>query len=143
MFKALEVIDLADQKQVQLRITRGEESQTAAPVAFGNPLGQSLYEEMAWYFKDYLEDPFGTPGPGAREVETSLRNLGRLMFEAVFRGNQEAQSYYSTAVAEGLADYQLTIVSPKSLIFGIALGTLERAGFGLLGRPPLVGWCGR
>ena len=111
MVKALEVIDLSDQQQVQLRFTSGDESQTAPSVPFGNPLDQSLYREMAWYFQDYLDDPFGESGGRAREVETSLRNLGRLLFETVFNGNEEAQEYYSTAVADGLDGYQLTIVS--------------------------------
>ena len=111
MFKALEIVDLPDLQQVQLRLRRGEESRTAPPVAFGIPVDQALYREIAWYFQEYLEDPFGDSGTRAQKVEASLRNLGRLLFEAVFKGNQQAQGYYSTAISEGLAGYQLTIIS--------------------------------
>ena len=132
MFKALEVIDLTDQKQVQLRIRSGEESQTAAPVPFADPVDQSLYQEIGWYFQDYLEDTFGDSGTRARELETSLRNLGRLMFEVVFKGNQEAQSYYSTAVDEGLASYQLIIVSPNPSFLALPWELLNDPDMGYL-----------
>ena len=132
MFKALEVIDLPDQNQVLLRLRRGEESQTAPPIPFGNPLNQSLNQEIGWYFQDYLQDPFGDSGARAQEVETSLRNLGRLMFEAVFRGNQEAQSYYSTAVAEGLDGYPLTIVSNNPSFLALPWELLNEPNMGYL-----------
>ena len=132
MVKALEIIELADQKQVQLRLRNGEESQAAPPVPFGNPLDQSLYQEMAWYFQDYLEDPFGDSASRAKEVETSLRNLGRLLFEAVFRGNQDTQDYYSTAVAEGLAGYELTIVSTDPAFCALPWELLNEPEMGYL-----------
>ena len=132
MFKALEVIDLLDEKQVQLRFRRGEEIQTAPPVPFGVLLDQSLHQEIAWYFQDYLEDPFGGSGTRAQEVETSLRNLGRLMFEAVFRSNQEAQSQYSSAVADGIAAYQLTIVSTNPSFLALPWELLNEPDIGYL-----------
>ena len=132
MVKALEIIDLPDQTQVQLHLRRGEESQPAPPVHFGSPLDQSLYQEMTWYFQDYLEDPFGKSGGRAQELETSLRNLGRLLFETVFRGNQEAAGYYSAAVAEGLASYELTIISTDPQFLALPWELLNEPDAGYL-----------
>ena len=132
MFKSLEVIDLPDQQQIQLLLTHGEESQTAPAVPFGNPVDQALFQDIAWYFQDYLEDPFGNSKTRAQEVETSLRNLGRLMFEAVFRGNQEAQNYYSTATAEGLTGYQLKIVSANPSFLALPWELLNEPEVGYL-----------
>ena len=110
MSKALEVIGLPGVGQVQLRLKIGEESRTSPPFPFAYPPEPSFNQEMYWYFQEYLLNPFGGSEARARQVEDSFRRLGRAMFEAVFRGNQEAESYYSTAVTEGLDSYTLTIV---------------------------------
>ena len=132
MFKALEVIDLADQNQVQLRLRRGEECHTAPPVPFVNPLDDQQYQGIAWYFQDYLDDPFGPSEGRAREVESFLRNLGRLLFETVFRGNEEAQSHYSSATSDGLDGYHLAIVSTNPSFLGLPWELLNEPDAGFL-----------
>ena len=134
MFKALEVIDLADQNQVQLCLRRGEEYHIAPPVPFENPLGELQYQGIAWYFQDYLDDPFGGSASRAQEMEALLPNLGRLLFETIFRGNEEAQDYYSRANTDGLGGYQLTIVSTNPSFLGLPWELLNEPEAGFLGR---------
>ena len=135
MSKALEVIGLPGVGQVQLRLKIGEESRTNPPFPFAYPPEPSFNQEMYWYFQEYLRNPFGDSEARARQVEDSFRRLGRAMFEAVFRGNQEAEGNYSTAVTEGLDSYTLTIVSddPSFLTLPWELLNEPNAGF-LAGR---------
>ena len=113
MSRALQIIDLADSGQLQLSLTGDQGSKVAPPVAFQSPLDASDWGEITWYFRDYPEYPFGAAKARAEGVETGLRNLGRLLFEVVFRGNEEAQSLHAAASEDGLDRYQLSIVSRR------------------------------
>ena len=113
MVRALEIIDLADRRQLQLCLKRDGDIRTAPAVPFAHPLDEVQYQEFSWYFRDYLGYPFGPASTRAEVVEASLRNLGRLLFETVFQSNDEAQSCYATACADGLAGYQLDIISTR------------------------------
>ncbi len=117
--RALEIHDLAETGQLQLCWQSDDNRRLAPPVAFANPLDNSDHVELGWYFRDYLDNPFGPSKARAEAVETGLRNLGRLLFEVVFRGNDEARSIYaaaswskascrSTATGNGLRAYCIT-----------------------------------
>ena len=59
MVEALEIQHLSEAGQVQLGWMSGNGRQSAPPVAFQNPLAGSDYEEIGWYLRDYLDNPFG------------------------------------------------------------------------------------
>ena len=114
MVEALEIHHLSEAGQVQLGWMSGTARQSAPPVAFQNPLADSDYEEIGWYLRDYLHNPFGEAAARAEAVETGLRNLGRLLFQAAFRGNEESFRLYSEATAAGLAECTLNIISGQA-----------------------------
>ncbi len=114
MVEALEIYHLTETGQVHLCRMSGNGRQSAPPVAFQNPLANSDYEEIAWYLRDYLDSPFGEAAARAEAVETGLRNLGRLLFQATFRGNEESFRLYSEATAAGLAECTLNIISDQA-----------------------------
>ena len=114
MVEALEIHHLSEAGQVQLGWMSGNDRQSAPPVAFQNPLANSDYEEIGWYLRDYLDNPFGEAPARAETVETGLRNLGRLLFQATFRGNEESFRLYSEATAAGLAECTLNIISDQA-----------------------------
>ncbi len=113
MVKYLEIHDLPESGQLQVARRNGGETQAAPPVDFHLPLEDSDRGEIAWYFQEYLDYPFGTAVARADAVETGLRNLGRLLFERTFGGSEAARSLFGAAMAEGLAGYQLAIVSSR------------------------------
>ena len=113
MAKSLEIVDLPGEGQVQLRWTDGDLQETAPPVTFQLPLNHSDQSEIGWYFRSFLQDPFGPSRTRADAVEERLRNLGRLLFEVVFRGSPEAGAAFSRAGSEGLSECQLAIVSDR------------------------------
>ena len=114
MVEALEIHHLSEAGKVQLGWMSGNDRQNAPPVAFQNPLADSDYEEIGWYLRDYLDNPFGEAPARAEAVETGLRNLGRLLFQAAFRGNEESFRLYSEATAAGLAECTLDIISDQA-----------------------------
>ncbi len=113
MAKSLEIVDLPDTGQVQLAWTDGDSQGTAPPSAFQMPLDDAGQAEIGWYFRRFLQDPFGPSKSRAAAVEERLRNLGRLLFEMVFRGSPEAEAAFSQADSEGLSEWQLAIVSEQ------------------------------
>ena len=132
MSKTLEVIGLPGLAQVQIRVSTGEETLSSPPSPFVSPLDQSLRQEMAWYFHEYPENPFGASEARAWQLEASLRSVGREMFETVFHGNPEAETYCSSAVTEGLDSYVLTIVSDDPSFLGLPWELLNEPGEGYL-----------
>ena len=108
---SLEIIDLADQGQAQLRLFRDGESRIAPPVPFPDPDREKLYREFGWYFQDYLEDPSERTSDRAEAAESGFRDFGRRLFDQIFLGNEEARSCYAAACDEGLDNYQLVINS--------------------------------
>ena len=132
MVRALKIIDLSEQGEIQLCLERDDQRRTAPPVPFSNPLDQSQYREIGWYFQDYLDHPFGLAKRRAGELEAGLRNLGRLLFEVLFRSNDEAQSCYATACADGLAGYQLVIVSNRPVFLALPWELLNEPDLGYL-----------
>ena len=113
MTKCLEIHDLHDSGQLQLVLRSGDDSTSAAPVPFRVPLDVSDFAEISWYFQEYLDYPFGLARDRAEAVENGLRNLGRLMFETVFRDG-EARTLLDQALTEGLSEYRLAVISGRA-----------------------------
>lgn len=111
MARVLRIIHLPQLGEVQLALDRDGQFETAPQVAFSNPFDPHLSEETHWYFGEYLDHPFGQAKERAQRVEQGLRNLGRLLFEAVFRSNEESRICYATAREDGLEGYNLELVS--------------------------------
>ena len=114
MVEALEICHSPETGQVQFCWASGNDRRSAPPVAFSNPLAESDYQEIGWYLQQYLEDPFGEAPARAEAVETGLRNLGRALFEAIIKGNDESSRLYSEAAAAGLSESTLTIISEQA-----------------------------
>ena len=132
MTTALEIHDLAEVGQLQLRWRSGEKCLLAPPVPFSNPLDDSDRVELGWYFQDYLDNPFGQSKERSDAVETGLRNLGRLLFEVVFRSNDEAQSIYADAADDGLEQSQLHIISNRPEFLALPWELLNEPEVGYL-----------
>ena len=113
MVKRLEIHDLPDSAQVQLALQLDDDRQSAPPAPFRNPLESSDRAEISWYFQEYLDYPFGAAKERAGAVEEGLRNLGRLLFESVFRVGA-ARDLLDAAVSEGLSNYQLSVISDRT-----------------------------
>ena len=130
--RLLEIIDLAESGQVQLALTSSQGRRTASPVTFKAPLTGSDLTEIGWYFNEYLRNPFGDAKPRASEVETRFHALGRSLFETVFQSSEDVQNCYSSALEEGLSNYQLEIVSGRPEFLGLPWELLNSPQEGFL-----------
>ena len=119
MTQTLEIHDLADSGQLQLICRAGNDSRSASPVGFRNPLEASDHQEIEWYFREYRAHPFGQARARAEAIENALRNLGRLFFEAVFNGNEDAKSIFAQVREQGLGEVELSIVSQRAEFLGL------------------------
>jgi tetratricopeptide (TPR) repeat protein len=132
----LEIVDLSAQGAVQLCLNRDDDRRQAPPVPFKNPWepsdGPDHGRELDWYLKDYLYEPLEEAKSRATEVESSLRNLGRLLYEVAFKGNDDAQGLFAAAEADGLADYQLVIVSADPRFLSLPWESLNGPDHGYL-----------
>ena len=95
MVESLEILHLRETQQVKLQWHSPSGLRTAPPVDFKNPLDESDYEEINWYFQEYFSNPTGEGSARSEAVETGLRNLGRVLFENTFKSNPEALNIYS------------------------------------------------
>ena len=92
MADLLQIMDLADSSQVQLSYISGAGDTTAPPADFSLPLTDSESAEIRWYLSEYLENTFGEAQTRAEKVESGLKDLGLLLFRAVFGSSEEALS---------------------------------------------------
>ena len=132
MAKVLEIRHLADTGQVQLQVTTDGEVRATPPEAF---LLQNVAPDeraLHWYFREYMDDPFGANRERAEAIESVLRNLGRLLFELVFASNEEARGLYSDILNHGLAEYDLSIVSADSGFLSLPWELMNHAESGYL-----------
>ena len=132
MVKLLEIHDLPDSGQLQLFLRGDGAPQEAPPVEFRDLLDDSDRAEIAWYFQEYLDNPFGPARARAEAVETGLRNLGRLLFETVFGGSDPARELFRTASTEGLDGYQLAVISPRADFLALPWELLNQPDSGYL-----------
>ena len=111
MTNAFEIHHLTDSGQVQLIIRSDDSVQSADPVAFPIPMNQDAYQDLQWYFSEYLDSPFEPAKQRADGVESGLRNLGRLLFEVVFQSSDAAKAFYAEAASQGIEEWRLVIMS--------------------------------
>ena len=132
MVEALEIHHLSEAGQVQLGWTSGNGRQTAPPVAFQNPLADSDYGEIGWYLQEYLDYPFGAASARAEAIETGLGSLGRVLFQTIFRGNEESFRLYSQATVAGLGECTLAIISDQPEFLALPWELMNEPGAGYL-----------
>ena len=114
MAHTLEIVDLASEGKIQLLLTSGPEGQESAPPApFTLPLNQSETAEIQWFLTEYLDNPYGTAEARANVVEAGLRDVGRLLWESVFRANPEAEAIFRQAESLGWPQCRLALVSSR------------------------------
>lgn len=112
MANLLQIVDLADSVQVQLSLFSDSNApETSPPVNFPLPLSDTELAEIRWYFNEYPNDTFGDAKPRAEAVETGLKALGQLLFQAAFGSSDESKSLLNKAV--GGEPPQLAIVSSR------------------------------
>ena len=119
MVESLEILHLRETQQVKLQWHSPSGLRIAPPVDFKNPLDESDYEEINWYFQEYFSNPTGEGSARSEAVETGLRNLGRVLFENTFKSNPEALNIYSSATSNGLSECTLSIVSNQPDFLGL------------------------
>ena len=131
MTKLLEIHDLHDSGQLQLMLRSEDGLVSAPPVSFRLPIDAAERSEIAWYFQEYLDFPFGPARNRAEAVENGLRNLGRLLFETVFREG-EARALFDQATSEGLSSCQLVIISERAEFLSLPWEVLNNPESGYL-----------
>ena len=126
MADLLHIVDLADSSQVQLSFISGSGNETAPPADFTFPLTDSEMAEMRWYLSEYPENTFGEAKTRAETVESGLKDLGRLLYEAVFGSSDEARSLLEKATTtEGT---KLSLVSNRPEFLGLPWELLNSGG---------------
>ena len=115
----LEIRDLADSSQVQLSLIRGQDRESAPPVDFTYAVEDRDFQEICWYFTEFLRYPFGESKSRADSVEARLRSLGYDLFRPVFQGTDEAGRLYATASQSGLGACHLLVVSDRPEFLGL------------------------
>jgi tetratricopeptide (TPR) repeat protein len=122
----LHIVDLADSSQVQLSFISGSGNETAPPADFTFPLTDSEMAEMRWYLSEYPENTFGEAKTRAETVESGLKDLGRLLYEAVFGSSDEARSLLEKA---GHAEPPLlSVVSGRPEFLGLPWELMNNGG---------------
>ncbi len=129
----LEIIDLPDSGQLQLSLLGDDGSRLSAPpVSFPYPLTDAELAEMVWLFTEYSSSPFGESRARADAVEAGLRDLGRLVLEAVFRSNAEAEGIWSRISSIDAQAFRLSIVSPRPELLALPWELLNSPDAGYL-----------
>ncbi|MCH8296903.1 MAG: tetratricopeptide repeat protein [Chloroflexi bacterium] len=126
MADLLQIVDLADSGQVQLSYISGTGDETAPPASFPFPLSDSEAAEIRWYFSEYPENTFGDAKTRAEAVESGLKDLGRLLYEAVFGSSDEAKSLLEKAGQN--EQPLLAIVSGRPEFLGLPWELLNNGG---------------
>jgi len=122
----LQIMDLADSGQVQLSYNSGFSIETSPPADFTFPLTDSELAEMRWYLREYPENTFGEAKTRAETVESGLKDLGRLLYEAVFGSSDEARSLLERA--NQAEQTQLSIISGRAEFLGLPWELLNSGG---------------
>ena len=126
MADLLQIMDLADSGQVQLSYNSGFSIETSPPADFTFPLTDSELAEMRWYLREYPENTFGEAKTRAETVESGLKDLGRLLYEAVFGSSDEARSLLERA--NQAEQTQLSIISGRAEFLGLPWELLNSGG---------------
>ena len=127
MADLLQIVDLAESGQIQLSyIGSNGQTESAPAVDFSLPLTESEASEIRWYFSEYPENTFGEAAERAQKVEAGLKDLGMLLFQAVFSSSNEAGSL--TEKASGTEPPLLSIVSTRPEFLALPWELLNNGG---------------
>ena len=133
MAVTLEILDLADSEQIQLTLVdESGKRESAPPVSFPFPLTDEELVEIAWLFTEYPSQPFGESPSRAEAIQTGLRNLGRLMMEAVLRSGAEAAEISARVISSGKSPFRLSIVSERPEFLTLPWELINDPGAGYL-----------
>ena len=133
MANTLEILDLAEQRQVQVAfVDESGARESAPPSAFTLPLSESETAEISWYFKHYPDNPYGPNKERAEAVEAGFRDLGQLLTESVFRAASEARGLLDRALGSGPGQCLLSIVSQSVEFHALPWELLNEADAGYL-----------
>ena len=127
MADLLQIVDLAESGQVQVSYISGDgQTETAPAVDFSLPLTESESAEIRWYLSEYPEDTFGEAAERAQKVEAGLKDLGLLLFQAIFGSGDEARSLGEKA--SGTEPPLLSIVSGRPEFLGLPWELMTNGG---------------
>ena len=125
----LTIVDLPDAEQVQIRISDGSGSgDNLPPSAFTMPLSADEWAALDWYYRAYPQNPIGAR-QRAEATESALRNLGRLLFEALFPADAAARAGLHRLIAAD-ARPELVIVSGRPQFLALPWELLNEPNLG-------------
>ena len=129
MANLLQIMDLADAGQGQLSLHTGSGQAETAPAAnFPLPLTGPELAEIRWYFTEYPENTSGEAKTRAEKVEAGLKDLGLLLFQAVFGSSDEARSLLERAAGPENDQPHLSIISNRPEFLGLPWELLNNGG---------------
>ncbi len=127
MADLLQIVDLAESGQAQLSYRNGDgQTETAPAVDFSLPLTGSEAAEIRWYLSEYSENTFGEAAERAQKVEAGLKDLGLVLFQAIFGSGDEARSL--SEKASGAEPPLLSVVSSRPEFLGLPWELLNNGG---------------
>ena len=110
----IQIIDLAPENRIQLRLAIGGQPTVSHVVPFPSPAETIGPEELLWYFQERFTDA----GPGsvdrAESIQSRLSNLGRALFHTVFEADPRCRTILETAMSQGLSNFTLAVVSNQA-----------------------------
>ncbi|MDA1127849.1 MAG: tetratricopeptide repeat protein [Chloroflexi bacterium] len=116
MADSLQIVDLAESGQVQVSLSTGhDQPETASPSNFSLPLTHQELAEVHWYFTEYPENTFGEAKTRAETVEAGFKDLGQLLYQAVFQSSDEAKSLLAKATGSDAAELSVVSTRPEFL----------------------------
>ena len=116
MTASLEIRDLPDSRQLQVRLVYSEgNSRPADPVEFSVDLSADERAALDRYHMEYRRPTIGGIAQ-IEAVETAMRNLGRVLFELVFGSNGEAREILDEVMGrEDRAELAIVSARPEFL----------------------------
>ena len=99
--REIQIIDLASDNRIQLRLAIGSQPPVSHVVPFPSPAEPIGPEELLWYFQERFTDA----GPGsadrAESVQSRLSNLGRELFHRVFEADPQCRDILARPYLKG------------------------------------------
>ena len=109
----LEIHDLSDSGEIEVRFTEPEQGGRSAPaIAFSLDLSAAERDTLDRYHTEHWRPTVGGIA-GVEAVEGAMRNLGRLLFEAIFSAGSERRGFLDTLMAREDRG-ELVVVSPRA-----------------------------
>ena len=130
----IQIIDLAPENRIQLRLAIGGQPTVSHVVSFPSPSETIGPEELLWYFQERFTDA----GPGsvdrAGSIQSRLSNLGRALLHSVFEADPQCRDILASAISQGLSEFTLAIVSSRNEFLNLPWELLNDPDLGYLAR---------